>query len=1541
MSRATSKANPAKTILIMFLLLLGTASASYSIDQQNPNSSEVGYDDEYSDGNYTFRANPNTNGENSFGVNTHRGALSSTGVPNAEGMVFDDYNWGQNTIQTSNGMVQADNTFHAKGNDYQSGHGENSILNVTIPGGDPTSAQMILEWNAYDYNPGLYDHVGADVHVQFDGMYDNPVMPATLGPSATETETFQTGIVAGCNQQAVDNIDSQCFMNGWELVLPLCADANCTGSTHDSNLYVGNGIYDLSRVNWAISSDSVDTHLVYTMAPFSGGTNVEFDLFVREGENEDWQEMVDGDARTNTNGKFEYSMVMTGGSNKHYTHEYATPISGITPSASGCDDTPSTLNKTTAETPGNAHEGGEFHCGKLPTTTSIWFKGENIIFSVSVGDLSLVNATSLTHVQYDPSVNFHDNMNSDSGQVNDGNWRVGVDRDGCDVYQYACGTSVQNDHYGQYEIGDGWCGDNSVDWDEGNAACRFSGLTTSIFGLGSDNWDANAWNTAMSAMPVFDTSNDFDGMVIEMSIDKSTFTSQGSTGWYDMALELGLQAPAYTDGAWSPGVLGDGGFFEACYNGYVDVYVLPENVWEYWYQDAKFGYNYFNDPNNYGDKYYIEDDDDWLSEDEFWYNPGTTAGAGSNGNGYQYPHSETSYDYLDGDYWAHPNWLGAQSNPQLFSADMKVNMWHQSLNDEDVPIYDGDVERGITNTGVWDKPGTSGHPDSPEFVDSTFQQINDFWDINLFDDDDVGNSYPAGLYVASQDSALSIFHANTIQLGTATSDFCYDPITGNALNRVDSTGDAIEPNQHIVQDSVSGESVLNIEIPYTALVANAATRTNQQLLDSGWIDSITDSTVGMTILVDVRGRDGPSQEICWGDWATGTNEINDISAYDDDFCLDKNGLVWPTPGHDRNSIPFSDFSADTPCLSNEPQSGQQAGQNPDRAFWCGLNFDTPFSDWESIRLKATSAPYVPPADTDGDGIIDQFDDCPNTPIGTQVGANGCAINGGGGTGGGNGGNQQGSEFTDDEDNDGVVDAWDRCDGIGAIPSNTGVGASDYTWYHQADPTTGVTPMQAWETSRTVVNAEGCPTPNFIDPDPEPCNSPSTPDVGRYSYEDNDGDGQKDEDWIDGIDNDGDGLIDEDWIDDCPFDGVDLRYDGLWTGHVQISQESRATTGDSWTAHPGDAAIAEPGTGVASGNAKYVMNASSENWDAIFASAPGATKVESANGILVNDDLLNQERFTCSATQFSNLEIRMFMYLWVEDENGTVDSPYPGESGTNGKWVPYGSAHFDNSIVSDNYGWTDVSSRMTDVDASTSPGTDGDGILATDTSLAVAMGEGYYKISCVATIPHQIATGQQVDVQGEASTIIVAVEPCGENETREGVFGACTVETTSGGGIGDDASEFWDALVGSAIAIAVLIAFVAISAALWYIDRKEGAVGVAVAGLGVAVAFFEYNVAVDNPDVWGTLSHLLIAGGIITGFWPYEGEPGKVALVSLLIGVWGLIHLIQPENLLGLEEYYIPAITGIPAIVAVLGLGLGLFAAAVQFQVVDDPTGIID
>lgn len=1667
MSNAPSKANPAIAILIMILFMLGSVSGSQNISNNDPNASDQGVDNQYSTDNYTYRNNPGNNGEKSFGWDVQRGTMMSTSQPTVEGYQFDNYAFGRNSIQTDEGMRSADNSWSVLDGAYSNLGNSYKAINASIGGGNNNGATLSLGWSQYDYNPGAYDTTGADVTVNWEGLYDNPLIPLTSGSAANIVHTLKTGETGTCGATDSDgdgiadtDVDNQCFMDGWELILPLCEASNCTGAlldttvddlltsittnsvvdagtytgvalpsnkggtagqatfvsvssaitsitvtssgrnyqvgdtitipigtidasqvdaivitlaaddllpTHDTSLYVGNGIYGLERVNWGVSTNSVDTNLVYSFNEIFG--TQPFTLQVKECEDCEWITMNEGDTRSKT-GKFEYNIQMVSGTNLHYTSEQATPISGFTPSASGCDDTPME----------------DFKCGSVPTDTSIYVKGGSIIFSVSVGDLTTHrNATTLDFVQYDPSVNFWDNMNTLEEQA--GAWKIGVDRDGCGVYQYPCSTGNGGwsigDDYAEYEIGDGWCGDNSVSWSEGNAGCRFSGLTTSFFGIGSDNWNSQSWNAALSGMPVWDTSPDFDGMVISAEIDKNAFLSQGQTGWFDMAIELGLQTPGYTDGAWSPGVFGDGGWFESCFNGYVDVYIMPENVWEYWYQDAQYGYNKFNDPALYGTTWDIKDDGDWLSDNEYWYDYGQTAGAGTNSAAaarYQFPHSQTSYDQTDAKYWANPNWLSGSGNPSLTNADMKVNQWHQLQNPDEHEIFDDEVETGWLSPSMWDMPGTSGHADTPEFRQSTFEQINDFWDINMYDDEDYDSTNPPlGGQVAWQDSGLSLFHTQTIRLGTSTTDFCYDPITGSPHTRLDPTGTAIDPQTHLKQDSVSGESVLNIPIDYASLFASAATSTETQLKDDGWLDSLGDSTLGMTILVDVRNYDGPQNEVCYGDWSIGTNEINDISSMDEDFCLDKYGglpAVMSPANYARDNVAWQDFSSETPCKSNEPQSGQQPGQNPDRAFWCGLNFDSPFSDWENIRIKMQTQGYVAPTDTDGDGVADSNDLCPGTPLvllqvddgngglrKQRMFANGCsekqeAIRNPQGSG-----NNAPDPTNVDSDGDLIYNVYDKCDGYNnAVPDysyNPAVGgASDNSWYITPDSITGITPKLAWETTGGVVDNSGCPTRGTTGGGGTGGGTGGTtnsqecvdfPDIGQYPWEDDDQDSQIDEDWFDFIDNDNDGKIDEDRIDDCPFDNIVLTYDALWPGTMSIGSETYFE--GNWQSS-GGAAIAENGTGVASNNSKFVMGSNSDNWYETYANASASTNTADANAILVADDGWATERFTCSAagTDTANTQIamRVYVFTYLDGTIGEVSvaSPYEGDNNL-GKWVPYGSAHFDGAAISTNYGWASNTATMSNVHSTTALNGGGSinnmGIVATNVQHEVVMGEGYYKVACTATIPSTLeSTGQVINIQGYISTIIVAVEPCDIGETRDSQMGECYVQTTGGGSLGDQGVAFWDALIGSAVAIGVMIIFIALSALLWFIEKKNGAIGVAIMGVGIAAAFFVNVVEVEEStaNLWGTLAHLLIAAGVISAFWPYNDEPGKVAAVSAALGFWGLLHVIAPA-LGGLEEYYVPAIAGIPIIVTVIGLALALFAAAVQFQLVDDPTGILE
>lgn len=115
-----------------------------------------------------------------------------------------------------------------------------------------------------------------------------------------------------------------------------------------------------------------------------------------------------------------------------------------------------------------------------------------------------------------------------------------------------------------------------------------------------------------------------------------------------------------------------------------------------------------------------------------------------------------------------------------------------------------------------------------------------------------------------------------------------------------------------------------------------------------------------------------------------------------------------------------------------------------------------------------------PKDTDGDGVVDTADKCPNTPAGTAVDANGCP---------------------QDADKDGVSDAADKCPNT---PAGTAVDAMGCPKDSDGDKVTDALDKCPNTPAGTTVDANGCPADddkdgvaNAIDKCP---NSPAGSDV---------------------------------------------------------------------------------------------------------------------------------------------------------------------------------------------------------------------------------------------------------------------------------------------------------------------------------------------------------------------------------------------------------------------------------------------------------------
>lgn len=159
-------------------------------------------------------------------------------------------------------------------------------------------------------------------------------------------------------------------------------------------------------------------------------------------------------------------------------------------------------------------------------------------------------------------------------------------------------------------------------------------------------------------------------------------------------------------------------------------------------------------------------------------------------------------------------------------------------------------------------------------------------------------------------------------------------------------------------------------------------------------------------------------------------------------------------------------------------------------------------------------------DTDGDGVADKFDACPNTPAGVAVDANGCPI---------------------DTDGDGIPDYLDECPDVKGLAQFKGCPDSDGDGVPDKDDKCPNTPKGV------TVDANGCPVDSDGDGIADYLDDcPNEKGLAKFNgCPDTDGDGVPDKDDkcpntpagvkvdADGcpIDTDGDGI--PDYLDKCP------------------------------------------------------------------------------------------------------------------------------------------------------------------------------------------------------------------------------------------------------------------------------------------------------------------------------------------------------------------------------------------------------------------------
>ncbi len=145
-----------------------------------------------------------------------------------------------------------------------------------------------------------------------------------------------------------------------------------------------------------------------------------------------------------------------------------------------------------------------------------------------------------------------------------------------------------------------------------------------------------------------------------------------------------------------------------------------------------------------------------------------------------------------------------------------------------------------------------------------------------------------------------------------------------------------------------------------------------------------------------------------GEWRRRTDKTGRSSLTDDFFSV---GLHLP---FGAGAPKWVDSDGDGVSDSMDRCPNTPAGVSVD-AFGCELD-----SDGDGVKDSKDRCPNTPrgtsvdangcPLDSDGDGVSDDRDKCPNTPRGAKVDANGCEL---------------------DSDGDGVVDRLDECPGTPA------------------------------------------------------------------------------------------------------------------------------------------------------------------------------------------------------------------------------------------------------------------------------------------------------------------------------------------------------------------------------------------------------------------------------------------------------------------------------------------------------------------------------
>jgi len=1262
------KRNVSIGVFLAVVMLSSTVLASFTVQQT---FQQYGKADNFDD---TNSLNEWSRNDVNYQPEAHFTNMFTT-QPSPDGTQVDTYVFSSRTYRMPGGEIGLlDQDMGIVNGYYGNTNPSQSLQQIKI---QPSSSQAKIESEFTYYTPkaGEIDRYGGNYNMTFLGFSDEKFLPADL----LENPHSFTHTMAVGETQYCDDDNNPCMYQSNHITLPLCEANNCTNADHDTRLRLANGDYSPGMTGWQVVSNITNQALTYEIES-EALTNGDSDFYVRLAGEDDWTMLQNGDARASNFIEF-----MIAPNESVYSNAYSKPhsIRGELP-------TPMLYNMTYDKE--IQAENWEHSVYFTENRAYLSFNAtHNPAYYQRINEeVNISTNITADYIIWDPEVVYvdEDNVWSNDAKASDMSWKQGVDRDGGHIYGYAAPSAIElngqntlpitydnlvlgkktsgsiatdggywwasgyatpkHGSWDNFETGDGWCGESNS---YGHAGCSVQGF--------SSNWAGDHWNTDdTTALPLIDSTYDFDGTVVAFTMDKNSWISQGFDGFEELHVEVGLQSMGYANslsssGGWSNGLgswfNANGGWYENCFNGFIDLYAVPENDYDSMYGTAQYSFPWYpgqnedtygwvsTDPSDTSEiNWGIRPDNDWRTP-EYWYRE---IGPSNNGpkvymteysdegytDGPRQGGAEHTYDLRDNSYWA--NMYNHELGSTNTGVQMKVNNWQaHRLPDGYKILNDDHLEDGGGAYAGDRAPGYDSIMNRGEgLYQSSFNHVADYWDINFYSDSEFPFG-PTGFYDASvgtvqpdgstgPSSNLAYYHLETVELGTAQTDFCYDPVSTTGQTRTNNMV-GVESNSKVLleHDSVEGQTYLNIDIGadyYDNVLARSTMMSTTELIEAGWLDDANDDTVEGYFFIDIRSRTAwntntqtksgddfrteddwltstatglnsggnsnwqpfnsvpqsqtPNMAVCWGDWGSSTDRMDTEDGHwwdyeteqflpsnsnngwvqDDTFCLDKYGAA----GEARKNIDWQDFIDTTTCVSDEPVASQ-VGQNPDKAFWCGLNLMSPENDdVEPIRIIAQSAPYIAAIDLDpdgdgipGDGVAGGQDQCPNTNTNQDVDEDGCPTT--------ETPSDENLEDDQDElapyggqndyDSDGIVDLFDKCDtksGVGYAPDYANYTTQDHIQYIVNRWAPG---SRIYVTSFNSVGYEnwrpGCPIerpyepqqddddgdpgqpgpPEFVPPwnPPEysPCQN-GEEDLGIYTWEDED---------YDSFDPDGDGY----------------------------------------------------------------------------------------------------------------------------------------------------------------------------------------------------------------------------------------------------------------------------------------------------------------------------------------------------------------------------------------------------------------------------------